>query len=46
LPELRMDLSLRGGVTAETIAFTIRIFSKVLGDYIALAQPDPVVTKK
>jgi hypothetical protein len=45
LPELRMDLSLRGGVTADTIAFTIRIFSKVLGDYIAQAQPDPVIKK-
>ena len=45
LPELRMDLSLRGGVTADTIAFTIRIFSKVLGDYIAAAQPDPVIKK-
>jgi hypothetical protein len=44
-PELRMDLSLRGGVTADTIAFTIRIFSKVLGDYIAQAQPDPVIKK-
>jgi hypothetical protein len=45
LPELRMDLSLRGGVTADTIAFSIRIFGKVLGDYIALVQPDPVVKK-
>jgi hypothetical protein len=45
LPELRMDLSLRGGVTADTIAFTVRIFSKVLGDYIAQAQPDPVIKK-
>jgi Putative bacterial sensory transduction regulator len=45
LPELRMDLSLRGGVTADTIAYTIRIFGKVLGDYIALVQLDPVVKK-
>jgi hypothetical protein len=46
IPELRMDLSLRGGVTAETIAYTIRIFSKVLGDYIAQAQPDSLVKPK
>ncbi len=45
VPELRMDLSLRGGVTADTIAFTIRIFGKVLGDYIAQVQPDPIVKK-
>jgi hypothetical protein len=46
VPELRMDLSLRGGVTAETIAYTVRIFSKVLGDYIAQAQPESPVKQK
>jgi hypothetical protein len=46
VPELRMDLSLRGGVTAETIAYTVRIFSKVLGDYIAQAQPASIVKQK
>ena len=46
VPELRMDLSLRGGVTAETIAYTVRIFSKVLGDYIAQAQPESLVKQK
>ncbi|HTJ62642.1 MAG TPA: YbjN domain-containing protein [Alphaproteobacteria bacterium] len=46
VPELRMDLSLRGGVTAETIAYTVRIFSKVLADYIAQAQPESLVKPK
>jgi len=37
VPKLRMDENLRGGVTADFLAFDVRIFMKVMGDYIAQA---------
>jgi hypothetical protein len=33
-PQLRMDENLRGGVTADFIAFDVRIFVKLVGDYV------------
>ena len=33
-----MDENLRGGVTAEFIAFDVRIFVKLVGDYVVQAK--------
>lgn len=37
VPQLRMDANLRGGVTADFIAFDVRIFMKVVGNFVAQA---------
>ena len=38
VPELRMDENLRGGVTTEFVAYDVRIFMKVVSDYIQQAK--------
>ena len=38
VPELRMDANIRGGVTANFIAYDIRIFVKLVGDYVEKAK--------
>jgi hypothetical protein len=38
VPQLRMDENLRGGVTADFVAYAVRIFVKVLSDYVGQAQ--------
>ena len=38
VPQLRMDTDLRGGITADHIAYAVRIFIKVVGDYIVQAK--------
>jgi hypothetical protein len=38
VPQLRMDENLRGGVTADFVAYAVRIFVKVLSDYIVQAK--------
>jgi hypothetical protein len=38
VPQLRMDTDLRGGTTADHIAYAVRIFVKVLGDYVVQAK--------
>lgn len=38
VPELRMDETFRGGVTAEFIAYSVRIFVKVVSDYVQQAK--------
>ena len=38
VPELRMDSSFRGGVTADNIAYAVRIFVKVVSDYVVQAK--------
>jgi hypothetical protein len=38
VPQLRMDADLRGGTTADHIAYAVRIFVKVVGDYVAQAK--------
>jgi hypothetical protein len=38
VPALRMDENLRGGVTADFVAYGVRIFSKVVVDYIQQAK--------
>jgi hypothetical protein len=39
VPQLRMDANIRGGVTADFVAYSVRIFTKVFSDYIAQAKP-------
>jgi len=39
VPQLRMDASVRGGVTADFLAYSVKIFTKVFSDYIAQAKP-------
>jgi hypothetical protein len=38
VPQLRMDANLRGGVPADHIAYAVRIFVKLVGDYVAQAK--------
>ncbi len=38
VPELRMDETFRGGVTADFIAYGVRIFVKVVSDYVVQAK--------
>ncbi|HMA50869.1 MAG TPA: YbjN domain-containing protein [Magnetospirillaceae bacterium] len=38
VPQLRMDENLRGGVTADFIAYAVRIFVKLVGDYVVQAK--------
>ncbi len=38
VPMLRMDQSIRGGVTADFIAYTVRIFIKVTLDFVQKAK--------
>jgi hypothetical protein len=38
VPQLRLDENLRGGVTADFVAYVTRIFVKVLSDYIVQAK--------
>jgi Putative bacterial sensory transduction regulator len=38
VPQLRMDADLRGGTTADHIAYAVRIFVKVVSDYVAQAK--------
>jgi Putative bacterial sensory transduction regulator len=38
VPQLRMDADLRGGTTADHIAYAVRIFVKVVGDYVVQAK--------
>jgi hypothetical protein len=38
VPELRMDVTFRGGVTADNIAYSVRIFMKVVSDYVVQAK--------
>jgi len=38
VPQLRMDANLRGGVPAEHIAYAVRIFVKLVGDYVTQAK--------
>ena len=38
VPQLRMDTDLRGGTTADHIAYAVRIFVKVVGDYVVQAK--------
>ena len=44
VPELRMDANLRGGVTQTFIAYDVRIFTKVVLDYIKQATLQPTIT--
>jgi len=39
VPQLRMDTDLRGGTTADHIAYAVRIFVKLVGDYVVQAKP-------
>ena len=43
VPELRMDANLRGGVTETFIAYDVRIFNKVVLDYIKQATVQPTL---
>ena len=38
VPQLRMDTDLRGGITADHIAYAVRIFVKLVGDYVVQAK--------
>jgi len=38
VPQLRMDANLRGGVTADFVAYAVRIFTKVANDYVQQAK--------
>lgn len=38
VPRLRMDTDLRGGTTADHIAYAVRIFVKLVGDYVQQAK--------
>ena len=38
VPQLRMDENLRGGVTADFVAYAVRIFMKVVADYVQQAK--------
>lgn len=38
VPQLRMDSDLRGGITADHIAYAVRIFVKLVGDYVVQAK--------
>ena len=38
VPQLRMDTDLRGGTTADHIAYAVRIFVKLVGDYVGQAK--------
>jgi len=38
VPQLRMDTDLRGGITADHIAYAVRIFVKLVGDYVTQAK--------
>ncbi len=38
VPQLRMDENLRGGVTADFVAYAVRIFMKVVSDYVVQAK--------
>ena len=44
VPELRMDANLRGGVTQTFIAYDVRIFTKVVLDYVKQATVQPSIT--
>jgi hypothetical protein len=39
VPQLRMDENLRGGITADFIAYGVRIFVKLVSDYRDQAKP-------
>ena len=39
VPQLRMDSDLRGGTTADHIAYAVKIFVKLVGDYVVQAKP-------
>ncbi len=38
VPNLRMDVNVRGGVTADFVGYDVRIFVKVLSGYVGQAQ--------
>jgi hypothetical protein len=38
VPQLRMDADLRGGTTADHIAYAVRIFVKLVSDYVGQAK--------
>ncbi len=38
VPQLRMDANIRGGVTANFISYDVRIFVKLVGDYVKQAK--------
>jgi hypothetical protein len=38
VPQLRMDTDLRGGTTADHIAYAVKIFVKLVGDYVVQAK--------
>jgi hypothetical protein len=38
VPQLRMDANIRGGVTANFIAYDVRIFVQLVGDYVKQAK--------
>lgn len=38
VPQLRMDENLRGGVTADFVAYAVRIFMKIVADYVQQAK--------
>jgi hypothetical protein len=38
VPQLRMDTDLRGGITADHIAYAVKIFVKLVGDYVVQAK--------
>jgi hypothetical protein len=38
VPQLRMDTDLRGGITADHIAYAVRIFIKLVSDYVVQAK--------
>jgi hypothetical protein len=38
VPQLRMDATLRGGVTADYLSYDVQIFMKVVGSYVQQAK--------
>lgn len=46
VPELRMDANLRGGVTSNFVAYDVRIFMKVVVDYLQQATQQATLQPK
>jgi hypothetical protein len=38
VPQLRMDVSVRGGITADSVAYSVRIFMKVAASFVQQAK--------
>jgi hypothetical protein len=38
VPQMRMDADLRGGTTADHIAYAVKIFIKLVSDYVGQAK--------